>query len=94
VDILVNNAGLVQFGATAETDERAFDASYGLNVKAPFFLTAALAPRMAARGWGRILNVTTMVAHFGMAGAALYGPSKGPSTSSRKRGRRSSARGV
>jgi NAD(P)-dependent dehydrogenase (short-subunit alcohol dehydrogenase family) len=31
---------------------------------------------MAARGWGRIVNVTTMVAHFGMAGAALYGSSK------------------
>lgn len=40
------------------------------------FLTAALAPRMAARGWGRIINVTTMVAHFGMPGAALYGSSK------------------
>jgi NAD(P)-dependent dehydrogenase (short-subunit alcohol dehydrogenase family) len=76
VDILVNNAGLVQFGATAETDERTFDASYALNVKAPFFLTAALAPRMASRGWGRIVNITTMVAHFGMAGAALYGSSK------------------
>lgn len=76
VDIVVNNAGLVQFGPTAGTDGAAFDASYHLNVKAPFFLTAALAPRMAARGWGRIVNVTTMVAHFGMAGAALYGSSK------------------
>ncbi len=76
VDIVVNNAGLVQFGPTAGTDGTAFDASYHVNVKAPFFLTAALAPRMAARGWGRIVNVTTMVAHFGMAGAALYGSSK------------------
>ena len=76
VDIVVNNAGLVQFGPTAGTDGRAFDASYDLNVKVPFFLTAALAPGMAARGWGRIVNVTTMVAHFGMAGAALYGSTK------------------
>lgn len=76
VDVLVNNAGLVQFGPTAGTDATAFDASYGLNVKVPFFLTAALAPRMAERGWGRIVNVTTMVARFGMAGAALYGSSK------------------
>jgi NAD(P)-dependent dehydrogenase (short-subunit alcohol dehydrogenase family) len=76
VDVLVNNAGLVRFGPTAGTDGDAFDASYGLNVKVPFLLTAALAPRMAARGWGRIVNVTTMVAHFGMAGAALYGSSK------------------
>jgi NAD(P)-dependent dehydrogenase (short-subunit alcohol dehydrogenase family) len=76
VDILVNNAGLVQFGPTADTDVRTFDASYSLNVRSPFFLAAALAPRMAARGWGRIVNVTTMVAYFGMAGAPLYGSSK------------------
>jgi NAD(P)-dependent dehydrogenase (short-subunit alcohol dehydrogenase family) len=31
---------------------------------------------MAKRGWGRIINITTMVAHFGMPGAALYGSSK------------------
>lgn len=76
VDILVNNAGLVQFGPTAAIDARVFDALYGLNVKAPLLLTAALAPRMAARAWGRIVNITTMVAHFGMPGAAVYGSSK------------------
>jgi NAD(P)-dependent dehydrogenase (short-subunit alcohol dehydrogenase family) len=76
VDILVNNAGIFAFGPTAETTEDAFDAMYDTNVKAPFLLTAHLAPGMASRGWGRIVNVTTMVAYIGMTGAALYGSSK------------------
>ncbi|MCA1597905.1 MAG: glucose 1-dehydrogenase [Chloroflexi bacterium] len=76
VDILVNNAGAFPFGPTAETDEATFDATIATNVKAPFFLTAALAPAMAARGMGKVINITTMVASFGMSGMALYGASK------------------
>jgi len=76
VDILVNNAGIYTFGPTAETSEEAFDAVYATNVKAPFVLVGELAPRMAARGKGAIVNVSTMVADFGQAGMALYGSSK------------------
>jgi len=45
-------------------------------VKVPFFLVAELAPKMAERGHGAIVNVSTMVAEFGMAQMALYGSSK------------------
>lgn len=76
VDILVNNAGIYPFGPTAETSEEAFDAVYATNVKAPFVLVGELAPRMAARGKGAIVNVSTMVADFGQSGMALYGSSK------------------
>jgi NAD(P)-dependent dehydrogenase (short-subunit alcohol dehydrogenase family) len=76
VDILVNNAGIYPFGPTAETAEADFDAVYALNVKAPFYLVAELAPAMAERGSGAIVNLSTMVADFGMAGMALYGSSK------------------
>jgi NAD(P)-dependent dehydrogenase (short-subunit alcohol dehydrogenase family) len=76
VDILVNNAGIFPFGPTAQTDEATFDAVIGTNVKAPFYLTAALAPQMAERGSGKIINITTMAAYVGMAGYALYGASK------------------
>lgn len=76
VDILVNSAGVFPFGPTAETDGASFDAVYATNVKAPFFLVAELAPAMAGRGDGAIINVTTMVAGFGMANMALYGSSK------------------
>src|SRR5690348_3946226 len=76
VDILINNAGIFPFGATHETAETDFDRVFDINVKAPFFLVAELAPKMAARGNGAIVNVTTMVAEFGMANMALYGSSK------------------
>ncbi len=75
-DVLVNNAGAFAFAPTAEQDVASFEAMFDVNVRGPFFLTAALAPRMAARGRGSVVNITTMAAEFGMAGAAAYGASK------------------
>src|SRR5437899_75628 len=49
IDILVNNAGFSVFGATADLDVDTFDALFASNVRAPFFLVAAIAPGMAAR---------------------------------------------
>jgi NAD(P)-dependent dehydrogenase (short-subunit alcohol dehydrogenase family) len=76
IDILVNDAGVFPFGPTPETSDEDIDSVYAVNVKAPFILVAALAPGMAERGKGSIINVLTMVAHFGMAGMSLYGSSK------------------
>jgi NAD(P)-dependent dehydrogenase (short-subunit alcohol dehydrogenase family) len=76
VDVLVNNAGIFPFGPTAEVPDTDFDAVYAVNVRAPFYLVAELAPLMAARGSGAIVNVTTVVAYVGMAGMAAYGSSK------------------
>jgi NAD(P)-dependent dehydrogenase (short-subunit alcohol dehydrogenase family) len=76
VDILVNSAGVFPFGPTEKTTGEQFDEVFALNVKAPYFLVAELAPAMAARGHGAIVNVTTMVAEFGAAGMGLYGSSK------------------
>jgi NAD(P)-dependent dehydrogenase (short-subunit alcohol dehydrogenase family) len=76
VDILVNNAGIFPFGPTHSMKEEDFDQVFAVNVKVPYFLVAELAPAMAARGHGAIVNVTTMVAQFGQAGMSLYGASK------------------
>lgn len=76
VDILINNAGVFPFGPTEKTTEELFDSVYSLNVKAPFFLVAELAPEMAKRGKGAIVNVSTMVADYGVSGMSLYGSSK------------------
>jgi NAD(P)-dependent dehydrogenase (short-subunit alcohol dehydrogenase family) len=76
VDILINNAGVFPFGPTHETSEASFDDVYALNVKAPYFLVAELAPLMAQRGKGAIVNVSTMVADYGAVGLSLYGSSK------------------
>jgi NAD(P)-dependent dehydrogenase (short-subunit alcohol dehydrogenase family) len=76
VDILVNNAGVFPFGPTADASVADIDLVYAVNVRAPFILVGELAPAMAARGKGAIVNVLTMVAHFGVAGMGLYGSSK------------------
>src|SRR6478736_1752253 len=46
VDILINNAGIALFGPTEEFDVSAFDKMFASNVRAPFFLVAAIAPGM------------------------------------------------
>ena len=76
VDILVNNGGVFPFGPTAAATDEDIDAVYAVNVKAPFILVGELAPAMAARGKGAVVNVLTMVARFGMTGMSLYGSSK------------------
>lgn len=76
VDILINNAGVFPFGPTDKTTEEEFDQVYALNVKVPYFLVAELAPLMAKRGKGAIVNLSTMVADYGASGMSLYGSSK------------------
>ena len=76
VDILINNAGIYPFGPTHETTEEMFERVYSLNVKVPYFLVAELAPLMAKKGKGAIVNLSTMVADYGAPGMSLYGSSK------------------
>ena len=76
VDVLVNNAGFSVFGPTAELQVEQFDALFASNVRAPFFLVAALAPGMVARGQGSIINIGSMAGEIGLAGAAAYGATK------------------
>jgi NAD(P)-dependent dehydrogenase (short-subunit alcohol dehydrogenase family) len=76
IDILINNAGIYPFGPTHEASEELFDKVYSLNVKVPYFLVAELAPLMAKRGKGAIINLSTMVADYGAPGMSLYGSSK------------------
>jgi NAD(P)-dependent dehydrogenase (short-subunit alcohol dehydrogenase family) len=76
VDVLVNNAGISWFGPTAELDVATFGRLFTANVQAPYFLVAALAPKMAAQGSGSIINVGSMAGEIGMTGGAAYGATK------------------
>ena len=76
VDILINNVGIYPFGPTHEMTEEQFARVFSINVKVPYFLVAGLAPLMAERGKGAIVNVSTMVADYGAPGMSLYGSSK------------------
>ncbi|MFE6399816.1 SDR family NAD(P)-dependent oxidoreductase [Streptomyces alboflavus] len=77
IDILVNNAGVYPAPATTATDEETFDHVYGVNVKAPFFLTAAVAPTMTEAGGGTIINLGSWVARLSVPLGALYSSTKG-----------------
>jgi NAD(P)-dependent dehydrogenase (short-subunit alcohol dehydrogenase family) len=59
VDVLVNNAGSSWFGPTADLDVATYDALFDSNVRAAYFLVAALAPKMAANGGGSIINISS-----------------------------------
>jgi NAD(P)-dependent dehydrogenase (short-subunit alcohol dehydrogenase family) len=76
VDILINNAAIFPTGPTPAISEEDIDAVFAVNVKVPFVLVGELAPAMAARGKGAIVNVGTMAAEFGIVGMSLYGASK------------------
>src|SRR4030088_2487743 len=77
IDVLVNNAGVYPRIQTTDTDEATFDHVYAVNVKAPFFLTAAVAPAMAQRGHGAIINLGSWIARLGIPIGALYSSTKG-----------------
>jgi NAD(P)-dependent dehydrogenase (short-subunit alcohol dehydrogenase family) len=76
IDILINNAGIALFAPTAEFEVAAFDKMFASNVRAPFFLVAAFAPGMAARGRGSIISVSSMAGGVGLVGGAAYGATK------------------
>lgn len=74
IDVLVNNAGIFPPSTTATVDEDMFDRVYAVNVKAPFFLTQAVVPRM--RG-GVVINMGSWVARLSLPVGALYASTKG-----------------
>lgn len=79
VDILVNNGGTLMAAPTGEVNAEIFDWAFQLNVRSAFLLTGALAPVMAERGWGRIINVSSVSGQRGQfrrPGLALYGATK------------------
>lgn len=76
VDILVNNAAVVALGTTAEQGLDAYEEAFAVNVRAPFILTATLAPKMAANGGGSIVNVSSTASTIGIPGMAVYGATK------------------
>ncbi|HEX6449711.1 MAG TPA: SDR family oxidoreductase [Trebonia sp.] len=77
VDILVNNAAAAIVARPAtEPDAESYDNSFAVNVRAPYFLTAAVAGPMAARGSGSIVNISAMTARFAVPGLSVWSATK------------------
>jgi NAD(P)-dependent dehydrogenase (short-subunit alcohol dehydrogenase family) len=66
IDILVCNAGLhIHVGPSAEMSQSVLDKTVAGNFGQLHFLSQRLLPGMTQRGWGRIVNIGTIAAHFG-----------------------------
>jgi NAD(P)-dependent dehydrogenase (short-subunit alcohol dehydrogenase family) len=76
-DILVNAAGINTREHADQVTEVGWDATLAVNLSAPFFLAQRLAPAMAERGWGRIINIASLQSVRAFANGISYGASKG-----------------
>ncbi len=76
-DILVNAAGVNLRQPFMEVTAAAFDLHMALHLRAPFLLTQALAPGMASRKWGRIINIASLQSTRAFPNSAPYGAGKG-----------------
>jgi NAD(P)-dependent dehydrogenase (short-subunit alcohol dehydrogenase family) len=76
VDILVNNAGINIRGPIEQLTEADWDAVVDTNLKGPFLCARAFGPRMVRRGWGRVVNLGSVLGVIGLPGRAPYASSK------------------
>jgi NAD(P)-dependent dehydrogenase (short-subunit alcohol dehydrogenase family) len=76
IDILVNSAGVNVRGASHELAEADWDRVIDVNLKGPFLCARALGPRMCQRGWGRIINLGSILSVIALPGRAPYASAK------------------
>lgn len=76
VDILVNNAGINKVADFADIDPVDFLRIQQVNVTAPFLLARAVVPGMKAKGWGRIVSISSIWGRISKAGRGSYSTSK------------------
>lgn len=76
VDVLVNCAGSNPRPPLAEIDDALYREILAVNLDAPFQLGQHYGPAMAARGWGRIINVASTQAHRAFGNSGAYGVAK------------------
>ena len=76
IDILVNNAGIVATVPAADVSLSLWNTTLAVNVTAPMVLTQGVLPGMKARGWGRVVNVSSISGVRAGTGRLAYGTSK------------------
>jgi NAD(P)-dependent dehydrogenase (short-subunit alcohol dehydrogenase family) len=76
VDILINNAGVNIRGTVDQLSETDWDSVIDTNLKGPFLVARAIAPGMVTRGWGRVVNLGSILGAVGLGGRAPYASSK------------------
>ena len=77
VDVLVNNAGMMNVGGFLASDPDDWSTEIDVNILGPLLLTRAIAPMMAERGYGKIINLSSQLALRGWGNGAVYAGTKG-----------------
>jgi NAD(P)-dependent dehydrogenase (short-subunit alcohol dehydrogenase family) len=76
VDILVNNAGVTRDRIFRKMERREWDEVIQTDLTGVFDITQAFIEPMAARGWGRVINISSIVGQIGNFGQANYAAAK------------------
>jgi 3-oxoacyl-[acyl-carrier protein] reductase len=77
INVLVNNAGITRDKSFVKMTKSMWDEVLGVNLNGPFNVTHELLSQMAESGWGRIINITSIVGQTGNFGQANYAVTKG-----------------
>ena len=75
-DILVNNAGIATVSRLEDMATTLWDEMLRVNLRSVFLCSRAVLPAMRARRWGRIINISSQLAHKGGEGMAHYAAAK------------------
>jgi NAD(P)-dependent dehydrogenase (short-subunit alcohol dehydrogenase family) len=76
IDILINNAGVNIRGTVDQLSEADWDSVIDTNLKGPFLCARAIGPGMVKRGWGRVVNLGSILGAVALGGRAPYASSK------------------
>jgi acetoacetyl-CoA reductase len=76
VDILVNNAGITKDHTARKMTIEEWQAVLNVNLSGPFFMIKAVLDHMLEAGYGRIVNISSVVGHMGNFGQANYAAAK------------------
>ncbi len=76
IDILVNNAGVIVRKPAEETEEKDWDSTMAINLKGLFFCCQAVGKQMMKQKKGKIINLSSVAATFGLKNRASYNASK------------------
>ena len=77
IDLLVNNAGITLWKPFFEVDEELWDRQIDTNLKSQFFLSQLLGRHMAGHGYGRIVNIGSVLGYAAQESVVPYQASKG-----------------
>lgn len=77
IDILMNNAGVNHRVPVLDFPEKEWDLIIDTNLKGYFLVTQAVAPQMLERGYGKVINMSSILGTIGLPNQLAYASSKG-----------------